>query len=174
MYFSNFPKVLHDVKGDGVLHVMTDITRRARVTERSIVETASYDYYDILDGQRPEDIAHDYYGDSNLHWIVLLVNNIKDVYTDWPMSVNRLESYVKSKYVSVDDIHHYEIYQDSGDTSVIIELPSDDATVKPAGATAITNYEYEEAQVEKKRRIRLILPQYVSLIKEEFRKSIRA
>ena len=124
MYFSNFPKVLHDVKGDGVLHVMTDITRRARVTERSIVETASYDYYDILDGQRPEDIAHD--------------------------------------------------YQDSGDTSVIIELPSDDATVKPAGATAITNYEYEEAQVEKKRRIRLILPQYVSLIKEEFRKSIRA
>jgi len=173
MYFINFPTVGHDVKGDGVLTQMTDITRRARVSENSIVYSASYDYYDVGDGERPEDIAYDFYGDSNLHWIVLMVNNIKDVYTDWPMSVTRLESFVKSKYVSANDIHHYEIYQDSGDTTVIIELPSDAATVKPAGAVAITNYEYEEAQVEKKRRIRLIRPEFVPSLKEEFRKSIR-
>ena len=152
MYFTHFPKVDYDVNGDA----------------------ASYDYYDVGDGEKPEDIAHDYYGEASLHWVVLMVNNIQDVYKDWPMSVTRLERYVKSKYDNVDDIHHYEIYQDSGDTTVTIELPNDPATTIPVDATAITNAEYEEAELEKKRRIRLIRPQFVDQLKEEFRKSIRA
>tara|TARA_B110000459_G_scaffold185019_1_gene215297 strand:+ start:268 stop:792 length:525 start_codon:yes stop_codon:yes gene_type:complete len=174
MYFMHFPKVAYDVKGDGVTTQMTDITRRARISHNSIIYKASYDYYDVLDTQKPEDIAYDYYGDANLHWIILMVNNINDVYTDWPMSVTRLERYTKSKYDNVDAIHHYEIYQESGDTTVTIELPNDVAQTIPADATAITNAEYEEAEVEKKRRIKLIRPEYVDTIREEFRKSIKA
>ena len=103
-----------------------------------------------------------------------MVNNINDIYTDWPMSVTRLERYTKSKYDNIDAIHHYEIYQESGDTTVTIELPNDAAQTIPADATAITNAEYEEAEVEKKRRIKLIRPEYVDTIREEFRKSIKA
>ena len=174
MYFMHFPKVAYDVKGDGVTTQMTDITRRARISHNSIIYKASYDYYDVLDTQKPEDIAYDYYGDAGLHWIILMVNNINDIYTDWPMSVTRLERYTKSKYDNVDAIHHYEIYQESGDTTVTIELPNDAAQTIPVDATAITNAEYEEAEVEKKRRIRLIRPEYVDTIREEFRKSIKA
>ena len=174
MYFMHFPKVAYDVKGDGVTTQMTDITRRARISHNSIIYKASYDYYDVLDTQKPEDIAYDYYGDAGLHWIILMVNNINDIYTDWPMSVTRLERYTKSKYDNVDAIHHYEIYQESGDTTVTIELPNDVAQTIPADATAITNAEYEEAEVEKKRRIKLIRPEYVDTIREEFRKSIKA
>ena len=174
MYFMHFPKVAYDVKGDGVTTQMTDITRRARISHNSIIYKASYDYYDVLDTQKPEDIAYDYYGDAGLHWIILMVNNINDVYTDWPMSVTRLERYTKSKYDNIDAVHHYEIYQESGDTTVTIELPNDVAQTIPADATAITNAEYEEAEVEKKRRIKLIRPEYVDTIREEFRKSIKA
>jgi len=174
MYFMHFPKVAYDVKGDGVTTQMTDITRRARISHNSIIYKASYDYYDVLDTQKPEDIAYDYYGDAGLHWIILMVNNINDIYTDWPMSVTRLERYTKSKYDNIDAVHHYEIYQESGDTTVTIELPNDAAQTIPADATAITNAEYEEAEVEKKRRIRLIRPEYVDTIREEFRKSIKA
>jgi hypothetical protein len=174
MYFMHFPKVAYDVKGDGVTTQMTDITRRARISQNSIIYKASYDYYDVLDTQKPEDIAYDYYGDAGLHWIILMVNNINDIYTDWPMSVTRLERYTKSKYDNIDAVHHYEIYQESGDTTVTIELPNDAAQTIPVDATAITNAEYEEAEVEKKRRIRLIRPEYVDTIREEFRKSIKA
>jgi|TARA_R110000851_G_scaffold52698_2_gene125454 hypothetical protein len=174
MYFMHFPKVAYDVKGDGVTTQMTDITRRARISHNSIIYKASYDYYDVLDTQKPEDIAYDYYGDAGLHWIILMVNNINDIYTDWPMSVTRLERYTKSKYDNIDAVHHYEIYQESGDTTVTIELPNDAAQTIPVDATAITNAEYEEAEVEKKRRIRLIRPEYVDTIREEFRKSIKA
>ena len=174
MYFMHFPKVAYDVKGDGVTTQMTDITRRARISHNSIIYKASYDYYDVLDTQKPEDIAYDYYGDAGLHWIILMVNNINDIYTDWPMSVTRLERYTKSKYDNIDAVHHYEIYQESGDTTVTIELPNDVAQTIPADATAITNAEYEESEVEKKRRIKLIRPEYVDTIREEFRKSIKA
>ena len=35
-----------DVNGDGVTTKMTDITRRSRISEQSIIYAASYDYYD--------------------------------------------------------------------------------------------------------------------------------
>ncbi len=174
MYFSHFPKIKYDVSGNGDIINMTDITRRARINPNTLLYSTNYDYYDISNGETPESIAHSYYGDANLHWIVLITNNINDVYTDWPMTVPRLEAFVKSKYDNPDGIHHYEIYQDSGDTSIVIELPNDPAQDIPIDATVVTNYDYEEREVEKKRRIRLVRPEYVDTIREEFRKTIRA
>jgi hypothetical protein len=84
------------------------------------------------------------------------------------MSVDRFEKHVASKYSNVDDIHHYEYTQESGDTTFTIELPNDSATTIPAGATAITNYEYEERLLESKRKIRLIQPSYIAKVRAEF------
>jgi hypothetical protein len=102
-----------------------------------------------------------------------MTNDIIDVYTDWPMSVKRFEDYVKSKYDDINGIHHYEYAQQSGDTKFLIELPNDSATTLPAGAVAVTNYEYEDRLQEKKRRIRLIKPEYIPELKKEFSKKIK-
>jgi len=168
MYFRKFPTVQVDVKGDGILQSMTDITRRVNFNDSTLANFVNFDFYDVPDGSTPEQIAYDYYGDANLHWIVLIANNIKDIYTDWPMSVDRFEKHVASKYSNVDDIHHYEYTQESGDTKFTIELPNDSATTIPAGATAITNYEYEERLLESKRKIRLIQPSYIAKVRAEF------
>ena len=37
-----------------------------------------------------------------------------------------------------------------------------------AGATAVTNYEYEERLQQAKGRIRLLKPEYIELVVEEF------
>lgn len=168
MYFRKFPKINIDVKGDGKLSTLTDITRRVKFKTNALLNSVTFDYYDVNSGDTPEMIAHKVYGDVKYHWIVLVSNNIKDVYTDWPMSVTRFERYVHSKYDNVDDIHHYEYAQGSGDTKFVIELPNDPATTIPIDATPITNYEYEENEQEKKRRIRVIQPQYIGRIKEQF------
>ena len=172
MYFRKFPKVEVDVKGDGNAVSMTDITRRIKFSESTLESLVDFDFYDVPDGSTPEQIAHDYYGDTGLHWVVLLANNIKDVYSDWPMSVPRFEKFVASKYSNVDEVHHYEYTQESGDTKFLIELPNDPATTIPAGAVTITNYEYEERILESKRKIRLIQPQYISVIRSEFETKI--
>lgn len=172
-YFNKFPTVEYDVRGDGNTTTMTDITRRVRVSTKARLSTVEYDYYDVIDGQTPEFIADRYYGDVGLHWLILMSNDIIDVYNDWPMSVKRFEDYVKAKYDNVDGIHHYEYTQESGDTSFLIELPNDSATTLPAGSVAVTNYVYEDRLQDKKRRIRLIKPEFIPEIKKEFAKKIK-
>ena len=45
-----------------------------------------FDTYDIKNGETPESIAFKLYGDAELHWVVMLINNITDRFHDWPMS----------------------------------------------------------------------------------------
>jgi hypothetical protein len=172
MYFNKFPTVPIDA-GDGVIRRMTDLTRRVRLLDIAKVNYVSFDYYDVKSGETPEYIAWQYYGDAELHWVVLLANDIVDYYNQWPMSVPVFERYVASKYDDVNGIHHYEYQQESGDTTFTIELPNESATTIPVGATAVTNYEYEESIQAKNRRIRLIQPEYISTIKKEFETKIR-
>ena len=168
-YFSKFPKINYDIRGDGQLVTMTNITKRLRVRDAIKKNFVGFDFYDVKEGETPEYIANEVYGDTGFHWLILLSNDILDVYTDWPMSSAQFERYVYSKYDDVNEIHHYEYTQESGDTSFVIELPNESATTIPMNATAITNYEYEVKVQEKKRRIRIIKPDYINTIKNEFK-----
>lgn len=129
----------------------------------------NFDIYDVRDGETPEMIAHRYYEESEYHWIILLANDIQDYYNEWPMAVPQLEKFIVSKYDDVDGIHHYTIKQESGDTTVDIEIPNN--TGYPL-ATPVTNYQYEAALNEEKRRIKLIQPRYVESIEKEFERKI--
>jgi len=168
-YFKQFPKVLYDVRGDGNEQMMTNITKRVRFRDYIKRNYVTYDFYDVKSGETPEYIANEFYGDPELHWIILLLNDVIDYYNDWPMATEQFERYVKSKYDDIDAIHHYEYAQESGSTTFTIELPNDSATTIPVGATPITNYEYEESIQENKRRIRLIQKRFIGQIKNEFK-----
>jgi hypothetical protein len=130
-----------------------------------------FDTYKVKEGETPEIIAHKMYGDSELHWIVMLVNNIVDRYHDWPMSTNQFNSYLNQKYVDADGnpdmsgVHHYEIDQTSGDTKVTIEVT--DLTTYPSAST-VTNYEYEQRRQDRIREIRLLDPRYKDVFVDEY------
>ena len=105
--------------------------------------------------------------------MVLLINNVTDRYHDWPMSEQQFSTYVNEKYSNPDGIHHYEISQESGDTTQKIEvydpdLISSDTDAYPS-ATAITNREYEESEQDKKRKIRLLDPEFIDQFVDEFK-----
>ena len=115
-------------------------------------------------------IAHKYYDDVNLHWTIMVVNDVIDYYEDWPMSVQKFEEFVKNKYNNPQAIHHYEISQTSGDTTVKIDVGMN--TTDYPSATAISNYTYEDRLQEQRRQIRLIQPQYISTFVKEFEKKM--
>ena len=69
----------------------------------------------------------------------------------------------------IDQIHHYEIAQTSGDTSIKIDIGTTDTT-SDFSATAVTNYEYEEKIQEELSQIRLLDPAYIPVFIEEFEK----
>ena len=165
-YFSMFPKVNYDAKGDGKLMVMTDFFKRVVVKANAQDQIVGFDYYDIKDGETPEIIAYKYYGDTELHWTILVANKIVDYYHDWPMSIQTFEQYMKDKYAEPAGIHHYEIEQTSGDTKVKIDVGLN--TTDYPSATSVSNYEYEERLQDEKRKIRLIQPRFIENFVEEF------
>ena len=170
-YFDMFPNIYYSAKGDGKFTIMKDLLARVKLIANVKDNILGFDYYDVKDGETPEMIAHKYYGDVNLHWTILVVNDVIDYYEDWPMSVQRFEEFVKDKYDNPQGIHHYEISQTSGDTTVTIDVGMN--TTEYPSATAISNYQYEDSLQEKKRQIRLIGTRYIDSFVKEFESKMK-
>ena len=111
MYFSSFPVIPYDSKGDYSFKEVSNLLRRIGLRASVRTNILIYDTYDVKEGETPEIIAHKLYGDPELHWIVLMVNNVTDRYHDWPMSTPQFLAFVRDKYSNPDATHHYEIAQ---------------------------------------------------------------
>ena len=169
-YFEKFPKIYYDANADGKYKVMTDIISRVKLIDSVKENILNFDYYNVKDGETPEMIAHKYYDDPELHWTILVVNDVIDYYTQWPMSVQKFEEFMKDKYANPQGIHHYEISQTSGNTELVIDVGMN--TTDYPSATAISNYTYEDRLQEQRRQIRLIQPQYMGGFVKEFEKKL--
>ena len=176
MYFSSFPVIPYG-STDGTVKNVTNLLRRVAIRTKVKSNAALYDTYNVKNGETPEIIADKLYEDPELHWVVLLINNVTDRYHDWPMSEQQFSTYVNEKYSNPDGIHHYEISQESGDTTQKIEVDDPDLissdTDAYTSATAITNREFEESEQDKKRKIRLLDPVFVDQFVDEFRSLIK-
>tara|TARA_Y100000385_G_scaffold179013_1_gene184982 strand:- start:91 stop:612 length:522 start_codon:yes stop_codon:yes gene_type:complete len=165
MYFNKFQKIQYDIKGDGNLYTMTNLMRRVKFNNIVKSNIISFDFYDVQDGDTPEIIAYYYYENIDLYWTILLANDIIDIYSQWPMSVPKFEQYVYDKYTDINAVHHYEIYQASGNTNTIIEIPNNTGY---SNAVPVTNYVHEDRLQQGLRQIRLIQPEYTGMIVKEF------
>ena len=171
MYFANFPVIPYDSVGNGNFKVVTNLLKRVAVRSKVKTNTALYDTYDIKEGETPEMLADVLYNDSELHWTILLLNDITDRYHQWPKNTNQFLAYVNDKYSNVDATHHYEISQVSGDTKIKIDIGTDNTDYPTA--SIVTNAEYEEALQDKKRKIRLIDPSYIDGFVSEYEKLMK-
>jgi hypothetical protein len=79
---------------------ITNITQRARIAERLRQHTTIMHEYVIGEGERPDMVAQNVYGDVKYTWVVLLMNNIVSLY-DWPMMNSEFELYLIGKYGSL-------------------------------------------------------------------------
>ena len=172
MYFANFPLIPYDSVGDGNFKVVTNLMKRVALRSKVRTNTMLFDTYDVKEGETPEMLADKLYGDSNLHWIIMYVNGITDRYHQWPLTTPQFLAFINDKYSNPDGTHHYEITQTSGDTTVTIDIGSDNTS--HAGATLITNREYEEDRQDTLRSIRLLDQAYVDQFVEEFENLIGA
>ena len=166
MYFANFPYIIYDSVGNGDFKLVTNLLRRVAVRSKVKTNTLLFDTYDVKEGETPEMIAHKLYDDPELHWVILLLNNITDRYHQWPMNNNQFLAYLKDKYDDVDATHHYEISQVSGDTSIKIDIGTDNTDYPTA--SIVTNAEHEEDLQNKIRKIKLLDPSYVEDFVTEF------
>lgn len=161
-----------------------NIFKRGKLREDILNELAYFTKYQIRGNDRPDNVAYEIYGDSNLDWVVLLSNNILNVQTEWPLPQQDFDEYLLDKYESYDTlyngIHHYETKEVKNSKDITI-LPKglnvgpvhsvsyyDDRLeqqIDIANASVpITNYEYEEKKENDKRNIFVIKSQYLNII----------
>jgi hypothetical protein len=97
-YFSRFQQFRYSFDGNVTSKVAVDILKRvgfkAKVKDNSELFA---DYY-INDGETPDIVADRVYGNSELHWVVLLFNDIVNPDYDWALASPKLESFIKKKY----------------------------------------------------------------------------
>lgn len=114
-YFQQFPSLdyLTSINNAGVgkFTKTSNIFRRVRLKD-SIFRYATFYYnYEIQEGETPESVAMKEYGDDGLYWLVLQINDIVDVYSQWPMTSYQLDQYILEKYGSwsnAEQVSHYE------------------------------------------------------------------
>ena len=90
-YFSKFPLTK---RNDG--YSVIDITRKGKLKVSN--SATAYLPYTVKEGEKPEDVAYYYYGDPELAWLVLSINDIVDPYTQWPKTQSGLDDYIIKQY----------------------------------------------------------------------------
>ena len=170
LYFNKFPTVLYDPDGSGNVKLMTNILKRVRVRANMAKEFSLLDPYDVQDGETPEILADRHHGSPYYHWVIMLMNNIRDPQHDWPKSTRQMQMYLQGKYGSAENqnaAHHYEAPQSSGDTTIRMEVLSN-----YPGAIEISNYTYEHNVNESKRSIDLLRNNFLGPFIAEFEREV--
>ena len=172
-YFERFPLMAYDVAGNENYKLLPNILKRVKLRTGLASGSFLFDTYDVQDGENPEDVAFKLYGDPELHWIILMTNNITDRYYQWPLTQPQFQEHLEDKYGAgnEDSVHHYENTQASGrttsngpnDFSHKVEVNSDDGD-----PDIITNRQYEQRKQDEYRQIRLLDPKYLDTFVEEF------
>ena len=99
-----------------------NIFRRMKIRDDLQNIFTVFDKYEIREGARPDTIAEEIYGKSDLDWVVLLSANIINVRDQWPLSSRDLYEYTVSKYglENINKVHHYETQEVKNSKSEVI------------------------------------------------------
>ena len=162
-----------------------NIFRRMKIRDDLQNVFTLFNKYEIREGARPDTIAEDLYGKSDLDWVVLLSANITNVRDQWPLSSKDLYEYTISKYglENINKIHHYETKEvkDSDgnlilskglvvDENFSIRFKNGGTYIERSNITnRISNYEYEIKENEKKETIFLLKPSYLQQFLNDMR-----
>lgn len=96
-YFNNFPEVSYNFGTNLSSVSFQNLNAYSDVIDNLKDNVASYSYYNILDGDRPDVLASKLYDDPSLHWTIILMNDhIKE--SGWPLTRIELNNYISENY----------------------------------------------------------------------------
>lgn len=99
LLFRKYPETKYTVQD--VEENVRNIMVRAEIAQVVRDNARLFYSYDMQDGDTPEMIAHKYYDDISLHWIVLMTNLQEDGRFGFGMNYNTFVNFMKSKYPGI-------------------------------------------------------------------------
>lgn len=110
MFFNSQPNFLYpDFKLKDNFKVSKNFFRRVRGRDNFNSIFSSSLPYVITPGETVEQVSYKEFNDSKWYWTILLMNNIIDIHSQWPLSSSELEEYADKKYGdAIDNPRHWE------------------------------------------------------------------
>ena len=87
--------------------VVKNIWRRAQILTEFKSQVTIFTEITVGDGERPEDLATQYYGNPFYNWTILVMNDITDYYAQWPKSTVQLQEFINAKYDNGQATKHH-------------------------------------------------------------------
>ena len=198
MYFKNFQNVLYDftVRTDkaSIIDVVMDLTTRVSAFISPDSFNSLTQQYVVRNGETPDIISGNLYGEPLYHWTIMYINGIADIPSEWPMSDAMLAEYMIRVYgTQVDapkypDPQEYAKYQADNTYTMrtgvgqegVYKLPERivmdynyvAAQYGSAWIEYITNATWEIERNEAKRVIKVIQPQFIEDFVSQFMSQI--
>tara|TARA_E500000318_G_scaffold25038_1_gene25081 strand:- start:10336 stop:11037 length:702 start_codon:yes stop_codon:yes gene_type:complete len=185
-YFSYVPnfEYVNRLKEDKYINAYSEVKnlfKRAKISDDIFQDIVFFERFAVSDGQRPDIIAHEYYNDVNLDWLVLLANNVINPISEWPLDQQAFDDYLSRKYgvENIYNVHHYEtteVYTSNNDKLLDAGLEVDEdfqfsfydvseflqRTVNPV--RIVSNFEYETRIQNEKRNIFVLRKEYINIV----------
>lgn len=123
-YFRKFPFITY--RGIPCVNIMKRVDFNANVQKY----LNNFYTYDMKDGQTIQSIAHDYYKDVDLDWLIYLTNDIVDPYHQVTFNNSTFNDFIKKKYGTIEfaqkKIYAYRNNYEA-DAGVILSISGYDA-----------------------------------------------
>ncbi len=190
-YFSQLPDFeyvsrLPDAKISDYIQVK-NLFKKGKLREDIFQSVAIFEKFQIKGDDRPDNVAFDFYADSNLDWLVLACNNVINIQSEWPLRQTDFDRYMLEKYGDYDTLfngaHHYETTEIKDGNGIVVmpaglrtdstfafsytDSRSDTLFNLSNIAKAVTNYEYESQLEDDKRNIFLLKSRYLNIIRDD-------
>ncbi len=154
--------------------LVKNIWRRAQILVEYKSQITLFTEENVRDGERPEDVATRLYRNPFYNWTILVINDITDVYSQWPKSVSQLQDFINDKYDNPMATKHHvttEVKDANGNIIVPagkvvasnyqISYYDGSTTVTATPVASVTNATYETELNSKKQNIQVVKPELI-------------
>ena len=190
----DYPSLLKERESNTDFVETKNLFRRAKVREDLFSNFMQFDKYKIIGDERPDNVAEKVYGDDNLDWVILMSNNIIDINNEWPLTQLQLNLFLDNKYTPQElvSIHHYETLELRDNKNQLIlpaglvvdenfnleylsggQIKSTNSLVNGRPVKAVTFYDYENSQNDKKRNINVLKQEFLGLFIKDFERIMK-
>ena len=188
-YFKNFSAIYYTLNNE--TRLLVDITKRVILDGEVINNTDAYVEYQVKDTDTLQSISNAIYEQTYPFWIIMLVNKMLNPYIALPFNEANLLKYISNKYGddNIYNIHHYEdengnivdyplVFEnnnyyriiDNNKIQINEKLIYNNQLYQKN--IPVTNYEYENRINESKRNIKLLKPEFLDTIVEQFNSAV--
>ena len=154
--------------------LVKNIWRRAQILVEYKTQVTLFTEENVKDGERPEDVATRLYKNPFYNWVILVINDITDVYSQWPRSQTQLQDFTNQKFDNpMATKHHITTEVKDANNNIIVPagkvVPSNfqiayyngSTTITATPVASVTNAAYEADLNSKKQNIQVVKPELI-------------